>query len=234
MQALDSKPFAVVAHRLGKRLGPENTLQALEASIRAGAEIAEADIRVTRDGTPIVFHDEEIRIPSGAKVRVKEVTFERINEFLPEPPLTLSALLEAAKGRIPLFLEIKDVEAVEPVLDEVESRGMTPDVAIISFHMEALTRALNKIPGIATGILYFKPPGMILECKRIKCRIVLPRYNIATQRSISFAHRLGLKVVVWTINEPTPAKIAASRGADGIATDDPSLLVKVKKELSTM
>ncbi len=232
LQALDSRPFAVIAHRLGGKLGPENTLPALEASIRAGAEIAEADIRITRDGVPVVLHDDEIRIPSGARVKVRELTYERINEFLMEPLLALSSLLKAAKGRIPLFLEIKDVEAVGPVLEEVESETMVLDVAVISFHVEALVKARKMNPSIVTGVVYFRPPGMILECKRIGCRIVLPRYNVATPRAVGFAHRLGLKVATWTINESTLAKLVASRGVDGIATDDPALLAKVKEELS--
>jgi glycerophosphoryl diester phosphodiesterase len=230
--ALDTKPFAVVAHRLGKRLGPENTLRALEASIRSGAEIAEADVRVTRDGVPVIIHDEEVRDPSGVRVRVSDATYERLSELMVEPLLTLSRLLESARGRILLFLELKDVTGVDTVLDEVGSAGMESDVAFISFHEEALVRVKERAPGVPTGLLYFKPPGKILECKRIGCDIVLPRYNVATQRAVRFAHRMGLKVVAWTINEPTLARVVASRGVNGIATDDPPTIIGVRREIS--
>nr|MEB3860280.1 glycerophosphodiester phosphodiesterase [Desulfurococcales archaeon] len=96
LRALDTKPFAVIAHRLGKRLGPENTLRALEASIRSGAEIAEADVRVTRDGVPVIVHDEEVRSPDGSRAKVRESTYELLVSIMGESLLTLSELLERA------------------------------------------------------------------------------------------------------------------------------------------
>jgi Glycerophosphoryl diester phosphodiesterase len=70
------------------------------------------------------------------------------------------------------------------------------------------------------GLLYAKPPGRVVDAKKLGCQIALPRYTLATERAIALAHRLGLYVVAWTVNDPATAAELWRRGVDGIATDD--------------
>jgi glycerophosphoryl diester phosphodiesterase len=50
--------------------------------------------------------------------------------------------------------------------------------------------------------------------------MVLPQYRLATEKAIAFAHRLGLHVVAWTVNDPAAAVRLWGAGVDGVATDD--------------
>jgi glycerophosphoryl diester phosphodiesterase len=62
--------------------------------------------------------------------------------------------------------------------------------------------------------------------------MALPRYPLATMRSIELAHRLGIKVVAWTVNEEKWVRELASRGIDGITTDYPDMAVRLRDTIS--
>ena len=98
---------------------------------------------------------------------------------------------------------------------DIREAGAEKWTAVISFYDEALA----KIPGYK-GLIYAKPPGRVVEAKKLNCLLVLPRYTLATEKAISLAHKLGMYVVAWTVNDPTVALNLWKRGVDGIATDD--------------
>jgi glycerophosphoryl diester phosphodiesterase len=60
---------------------------------------------------------------------------------------------------------------------------------------------------------------------------VLPYYKLATQKAVVFAHHLGLKVVSWTINDEKIALLMYYRKVDGIATDYPDKIIKLRDML---
>ena len=59
----------------------------------------------------------------------------------------------------------------------------------------------------------------------------MPRYPLATEKAVRYAHRLGLRVAAWTVNEERWFLELHRRGVDGIATDYPDLGVKIREEL---
>jgi len=231
-EALSKKPFAVVGHRGSKGTAPENTLRGLDHAIKAGADIAEFDVQATKDGLLVASHDPEIVTDTGERVDIRSVTYEELKEFRVsgERIPTIEEIIEAARDRIALFLEVKNPEDAEAVINLVEGLGARDYVAVISFHREAAAAAAEK--GLWAGIVYFRPPGAIIDAKRLGCRLVLPRYPLATKKAIAFAHRLGLKVVAWTVNDAGVMKELAARGVDAIATDYPELGARVRDELS--
>ena len=100
----------VVAHRAGAALGPENTLEALEASIQAGADMAEVDVRLTRDGVPVLLHDESLLRTAGADRAIEDTDLAQLEELEEETGHeipTLEELFQAAGGRIILMLDLK-------------------------------------------------------------------------------------------------------------------------------
>jgi glycerophosphoryl diester phosphodiesterase len=76
-----------------------------------------------------------------------------------------------------------------------------------------------------------RPHGKIVEAKKLRSQIVLPQWKLGTEKAIAFAHRLGLKVVSWVINDEKTAKEVLSRKADAMATDLPDFLFKFRKSL---
>ncbi|WP_457639775.1 glycerophosphodiester phosphodiesterase [Persephonella sp.] len=232
---LNRKPFCIVGHRGAKGRKPENTLSAVEFGIKAGADIIEVDVRQTKDGTLILLHDPDFKRLTGRALRPSQLDFSFIRESIfidGEPVATLEEVIEAVRGKTGLFVEIKEPETTESVVNLIKNAEVEKQVCIISFYEEALEK-VKKIDGsLQTGLIYMKPPGKIEEAKEVGAEIVLPYYRLATERAVAFAHRMGLKVVSWVINDFEVLKQVYRNGTDCIASDYPDTAVKWREDIT--
>lgn len=234
-ELLSIKPFAVVAHRGASKYEPENTLRALKKAIEMGADIVEVDVRLSKDGVPIVIHDETLDRTTNGSGRVFDYTVEQLRKLdagLGERIPLLSEVLDLVRGNVGLLLELKEVKATEPSLKMVEEENMISQVMFISFHRRALERIEQLRLDAFRGLIYERPGDHIVVAKRMGCTAVAPHYTLATAGAVGFAHRLKLKVNVWTVNDLKTGKTMAKRGVDAITTDRPDLLISLRKELS--
>lgn len=209
----------LVAHRGIPALELENTLQSIQKAIQLGADVVEVDLQRTKDGVFVLSHDDNLERVFGVNLEVSKSSLEELCK-VQKGAYRLARLeeaLELVAGRVGMFLEIKQPEYAIDVLRVVQKLKATDWTAIISFYPEAVERVKGKI---VTGIVYAKPPGMIPEAKKLGCSLVLPKYTLATQKAVDFAHRLKLKVVAWTVNDTKKAEELFKRGVDGVATDD--------------
>ncbi|BCD68516.1 glycerophosphodiester phosphodiesterase [Nitratiruptor sp. YY09-18] len=234
-KALHTKPFGVIAHRGGGLEAPENTIKGIKHAIRIKADIVEVDIRSTKDGELILLHDSDFDRVAGIAKEAKELEFSYIKENIliedSEPVATLVEALEVARGKIAMFLEIKEPEICQKVVELVQEQQMQQNVCIISFYEEVMSEVKRLDSTIATGLVYSYPPGKIPEAKQLGCALVLPHYRIATAKANKFAHHIHLKVGVWTVNEEDLALAMYERGADFVASDYPKMLLKLRKKL---
>ena len=238
IRRLTVKPFAVVGHRGAGGELPENTLKAFERGISAGADVIECDVRETADGELVVVHDPDFKRVAGVDRKVKELTLKEIKEKIriagTEPVPTLREVIETVNGRCGLFVEIKEPETVEKVVKEVVSLSEFPNwIALISFYPEALKRVKEIERELTTGLIYSRPPGGIVTAKEIGAEIVLPRWPLATEKAVRFAHRLKEVVVAWLIDDERSFERALRNGVDAMATDFPSWLAKKRKEVGS-
>ena len=225
-------PFAVIGHRGAKGQAPENSLDALYEAIRSSADIAEFDVQTTRDGVLVASHDPIVTCNDGKRVNIRSANYREVLECAEESRIPrIEDVLSEARGRIGLFLEIKDPSDAAALVKLVREHHALIYVAIISFHEDALRTVKMLEPQLPTGIIYFKPPGKIVDCKKISCSIVLPRYPLATARAVSLAHRLGLYVVAWTVNSESTVWRLWENRVDGIATDYPAWLVALREKV---
>ena len=84
----------------------ENTLPAFEAACRAGVGI-ELDVQLSRDGVPVVFHDDTLERMTGDGRRVDELSLDELRMLMPEIP-TFDEVLTSVNGRVPLLVELKN------------------------------------------------------------------------------------------------------------------------------
>ncbi|WP_457621168.1 glycerophosphodiester phosphodiesterase [Persephonella sp.] len=233
LELLSKKPFSVIGHRGAKGRKPENTISAIEFAIDCGVDVVEIDIRSTRDGELILLHDPDFKRVSGKDISPSQLDYRFIKENITihgEPVATLNEAIEAVKNRVGLFVEIKEVETVEKTVETIKKFRCEDQTAVISFYEEAISKVKKLLPEITTGLIYADPPGKIIEAKKLKAGIVLPGYWLATEKAVDFAHRMGLKVVSWVVNDEEHLKIAVSRKIDAIATDYPDLIVKLREK----
>jgi Glycerophosphoryl diester phosphodiesterase len=188
------------------------------------------DVWKTADDVVVVIHDGAVTAPDGV-LKVKEARWRELSGYRVdgEPIPTLEGALQAVAGRAGVFVEVKDPEAAGLVGDVLRRVGAASWTAVISFHEEALVPLKGLVP---LGLIYAKPPGRIADARRLGLDLVLPHHRLATARAVDFAHRMGLKVVAWTVNDGRTMEGLWSRGVDGIASDDVELAVSVRNKFN--
>lgn len=254
-------PPILGAHRGGGALFPENTLEAFTASRdRFGCRFMEIDTHATRDGVPVVIHDptvdrttdgtgpvlahslEELRrLDAGFRFRGPDSTsWAGRGVRIP----TLDEVLQELQESV-ISIEIKqhDPPMEASVVEAVRRAGMENRVLLGSSRHGAFLRIQALAPEIPsffsfrssiafflaawTGLArWYRPPHNAL--------MIPPEYGpfrLVTQGIVRTAHRLGLPVIVWTINEPAEMERLLRLGVDGIITDRPDLLAAVIKKL---
>ncbi len=255
-------PFPrVIAHRGGAGAFPENTLAAFRASAALGVPYAELDIHATRDGVVVVAHDPDLRRTCGRDGLISALDYRELasadagftftfggrfpfrGQDLKIP--TLEEVFEACPGQR-FIIEIKQTapSVVAAMLEVIERRGMGRRVLIASEHQAPLDEMRALRPGLPTsfsaleiarlfaalssgGIGDYRPPADALQ--------IPPRYEameLATPPSVAAAHRLGIELHVWTVNEEREMRALLAMGVDGILTDFPDRLLRVTGMLS--
>jgi glycerophosphoryl diester phosphodiesterase len=231
---LSRTPFAVVGHRGAASLEPENTIKSIKRAISLGVDVVEVDVRATRDSRLILLHDEDFTRISGIKVRVHDLTAGEVlsrvkirGEKIP----TLEEALAVVDGKVGVFIDYKEESTyyVGDLVDVIRKTGASEWVAVISFKEDVLRKVKELNPHVEIGISYDRPPIRVLEGKKLGCSIMLPHYKLATRRTVELAHKLGLKVVAWTVNDLKVARELVSQGIDAIASDRPDLIIKLKE-----
>lgn len=246
---------AVIAHRGGAGIAPENTLLAFAAGL-AYSEALELDVRLTADGQLVVIHDETVDRTTSGTGRVRELTVAQLKEldagywFTPdgvnypyrgrgvEIPL-LSEVLDAFPD-VSLIIEIKDEdeEAARALAALLAEKGRAERVVVGSFNdrvIAAFRRASPQTPttaamGEAVRFLVLSRLGLdSLVRVPWQSLSVPPRYGplpVISSGLIEAAHRKGVPVHAWTINDLDEARRLAALGVDGIITDYPDRILE--------
>lgn len=210
----------------------ENTLAAVEAAIERGYAI-ECDIQITRDGEPIVFHDDTLdRLTDAegpvAKRTLAELRTARVRGSDASIP-TLAELLALVAGRVPLFIELKssftgDVTPARIVASSLaDYRG---PAAVMSFDSHQLTAMRRRAPAVPRGMLSCRFDASQWPClsplRRRMSRWLLaaaairPSFVAYDVRALPASaplllrHAWGLPLLAWTVRTPADRTIAAS------------------------
>ena len=225
--------FFVVAHRGASGYEPENTVRAVKKAIEIGADAVEVDVRLTKDGYPIIMHDDTVDRTTNGTGKVSELTLNEIRKLdagKGEKVPLLEEVLDVVRNKALLVIEIKVPEAAIPSLELVEKKNMIDEVIFVSFSAESLEIIKSRNPSAHIGLIYTKPSDSIVLAKRIGCEVVLPFYRLATERAVAFAHRLKMLVIAWTVDDLKTAKLLKRRGVDGIASNYPDRIICLRDQ----
>jgi glycerophosphoryl diester phosphodiesterase len=249
-----------LAHRGASARAPENTLEAFRAAVEAGAGGLELDVHMTLDGEIVVIHDPTVDRTTNGSGDVAQMTLGEIQaldagyRFSPDGDSTypyrglrvprLAEVYEEFPG-VPVNIEIKRAQpgVEEAVLEVIRDAGAASRTLVASNRHEVVRR-FRRISGgsISTAasrreIAHF----YVLSRLRLE-RLYRPAYDalqvppehrgmkVVTPRFLEAAHDRGVRVDVWTINEPDEMRRMLDLGADGVMTDCPEELVRVLGE----
>ncbi|MEM2201774.1 MAG: glycerophosphodiester phosphodiesterase [Ignisphaera sp.] len=223
----------IIAHRGASAYEPENTLTAFRRAVAMGTDAVEFDVRRSKDGVPVVVHDEDLKRIAGVDKRVSDLTLEELKkikvlgrEFIP----TLDEVLSEFGNKIPLFVEVKDEGIEDKITESIKVYGVYDNVLIISFNYNVLAKIKETLSRIDVGLLTYRYPLPLSEAVKLKAFALLPRYNIVNPRTVKELHAKNLKVYTWTINDASIALKVISYGVDGFATDNPLIKSYINKQ----
>jgi glycerophosphoryl diester phosphodiesterase len=252
---LDPLARPVIGHRGNRAHAPENTLESLLEAVALGADALEFDLRVSRDGQLVVFHDPTLerttdgrgpvdqhsvaelkRLDAGAKFtrdggrsfpwRGRGVTVSTFDE-----------VVEALPRHLPCIIELKTPSATEPLRQAVRRHGLAARIIVAGFDPKA-TRPLRGA-GFALGastpdVVTLLPQALLrlrATPRQVQALCIPQRWNGLPVPIPALARTLrgsGAVIHVWTVNEPSEALQLWRAGVQGIISDDPALMLATR------
>lgn len=229
-------PLAV-AHRGGARLAAENTVDAFERSHALGLRYLETDVRLTRDGHLVAFHDDHLRRVTGRAGRVRDHTLADLQTMsvLGGAPIAALADVLATYTDTCFTIDVKESAAVEPLARLLSDLGAAPRVCVAASHgswLRALVGATG--PALTTALpwrhvaqLASRGPFGHLDAAFAHLPLRLGRLPVFRDDLVARAHDAGIRVLVWTVDDPDTMHRLLDHGVDGIITDRPDVLREV-------
>ena len=134
------------------------------------------------------------------------------------------------------LIEIKQGVQADPdieakVLEEIHRTEAESLTTVISFRLATLRRVRALDSNIPLGLDFTRPLLAIRRAKFVGARVALPHWALATPRFIRRAHKAGLQVYAWTVNQPAAMQRKTLHGVDGILTNYPARLAEVRAGL---
>lgn len=236
------KHIAIFGHRGAPTEAPENTMASFRRAAAAGAAGVELDLRRTREGRVVVFHDRKLDRTTDGSGRVDSFSEDELLEldagswfgarFAGERIPTLDDALQwAAAENIRLDLELKDTEIEEFVVRRVRAFEMQDNVLLSSWNVKSLLEARELDPAIRIAPILVAGFRLKKIVDGIKPACVLLWSGPAlTQGIVAGAKKLGVPVIAWLVNSPPLLGRVRSRGAAGIITDEAALICQAAKK----
>ena len=223
------------AHRgLHSDGAPENSMAAFKAAVRHGFGI-ELDVRLSKDGELVVFHDDDLERVVGSRGAVKDFTADELSKMrlmgTGEGIPRFADVLKMVDGRVPLLVEIKELpnDSAVSVAAAKMLKGYKGPYIIESFNPLSLMRVAKILPKVPRGILsqrylnypqYRSPLYLALQAlllNRIcKPTFVAYHHRHASSISLKLARLLGAVTYAWTVRSPEEESVAFANCFDSV------------------
>ncbi len=236
----------IFAHRGFSGEYPENTMLAFRKAYETGCDGIELDVQLTKDGVPVIMHDETIDRTTDGKGNLRDYTYEQLCRFdcsgkfagkygFQQIP-TLREYLEWVKDTdLITNIELKNSvfyyrgleEKVLALVDQYRLRGR---ILFSSFSHVSVLKCKQLAPEIPAGFLQEDPfdnAGWYAKDHQVEC--YHPGKKILSKEQVKECHAQGIQVNVWTINKKKDIRKMVKWKVDGIITNYPD---RVRKEIS--
>lgn len=231
----------IIAHRGASAAAPENTLAAFRRALAISVDAVELDVHLSSDGEPVVIHDPSLGRTTEGSGLVKDLTVAALRrldagrwfgeQFAGERIPTLAEALEILRT-MRVIIEIKNGPIYYPhiagcVATVIRAAGHR-SITVSSFDHHALLQIRAASPEIETAALFSaRPVDAVRLARDAQAQCLHPHWAFATPDLIDAAHAAGLRVEVWTVDDPADMAEMARRKVDGIMTNAPDRLREV-------
>jgi glycerophosphoryl diester phosphodiesterase len=242
----------VVAHRGASSTHPENTLEAFDAALEAGAHAVELDVRVCADGVAVVMHDPNVSRATDGQGLVGQMSLREIKRLdaggggrsRVEVP-TVAEVLELVSGRGGVNLEIKNIPgqpdydasregALTAAVHDLDATSFSGPVLVSSFNPSTIARCRELAPDIPTGFLTIAavdPDSALAHAVSGGHAFLLPQVEAvvgAGRDLIERAHDARIRVASWTVDDEARIRLLFEWGIDALASNEPALALAVR------
>jgi len=235
----------IIGHRGARTNAPENTLAGLRRAHEEGASWVEFDVKLTKDGVPILIHDDTLERTSNGRGAVRDLTLAGIKlvdagcpaqfgdrfkgERIPTLEEALQLLLELRMG---FNMEIKPCPGLERETSRIALAvvqrhwpSQAPVPVVSSFKRASLEAARDAAPAMPRGYLVDSlGRGWVAAAKALGCATIHPGFRSLTAAQVALAKANGFPVLVWTVNEPRRAVELRRWGVDSLISDVPGAI----------
>ena len=202
------KNILLIAHRGANKIAPENTIKAFQKAIDLKADYVEFDIHMSKDGKIVIMHDENTARTTGHKGIIREMTLAELKKLdcgEGEKIPTLDELIEIAKGKISLQLEIKAPGTAKKIVDILRKADLIESTIISSFDHDELLKVQKIEPKLklAALIIGVKKNKTIKEAIEHQFYAIHPLYRFVNNKFLEIAHNNNIKINAWTVDSPS-------------------------------
>ena len=254
---VDLRARLVIGHRGNAAYAPENTFESFDQALTLGVDALEFDVRLSRDGVPVVIHDPSLARTAGRREAVASMTAAELEHVDVGATFTrdrgetfpyrgrgltvprLDAVL-ARYPRTPLLIEVKVPGARVVVADSLDKAKATARVVIASMSQLAIMPFRGgALPTGASGndvvrLLWLMLRGTV-PSRLPYAALCIPRWYNGIRLPVASiaraARRAGTVTHVWTIDHPRVAKRLWAAGIHGIVTNDPATMLRARQDL---
>ena len=218
---------ATIAHKASGVGAPENTLAGIDAAFRAGSTHVEVDIRISKDGHPVLMHDWTVDRTTNGRGFVAQHTLAELSKLdagAGEPVPTLTAAIAAAAGRGRLLLDVKESHAPAAIARAIKQIASPGDKIWIYVHtsraaLRTYQDTLPNVPKVFGSVPRAYDAASLEELAAFGVVGFDIQWGEIPAAFVQAAHKVGLFVFAYTINDPEQMRGAIQLGIDGMETD---------------
>ncbi len=227
----------IIAHRGASSYAFENTLDSFRKATEFGADMIELDVRMTRDGHLIVFHDSTLDRLTDSSGLVQYFTLQDLKKIKihGEAIPTLREVIELTKGKTNYNIEIKNIPSrgVKKLIEILDKYDLRYKIIASSFQRKIVSE-LKKIDNqIKTALLcWYLRESNIKFAKENDIKYIHPFYGFLSKNKIEGVHNQGIKINTWTVNTGLDLRWLMQLGIDGVITNRPDMAKAVLGKLT--
>ncbi len=220
----------IFGHRGACGHAPENTLASFRKALELGVPGFEFDIQLSKDGQPMVIHDDTLERTTNGIGAVSDYSYAELQQFDAgngEKIPHLDDIFALADKACELFIEIKAENAAVIVAATIKKwvkKGWRYDqISVVSFNHQQLAEIKKIDPQIRVGATFVGIPQSLAQIATdIDSYSLNPAIHHTNQALVDDAHARGLKVFCWTVNDARTFAMAKALGVDGVFSDVPN------------
>lgn len=236
----------IFAHRGFSGKYPENTMVAFQKAVELGCDGIELDVQLSKDGIPVIIHDENLRRTAGRPGFIKDFTYRELKRF------DVSCGADADQGINQIlslkeyFAYIRDYDVItnielknglfryegmeKKVVSLVKNFKIEEKVIFSSFNHQSMALCKKILPAVKCGLLTSSwMVGAGAYVKQCGVEYLNPLFTFMTEENMRELRQNQAGAYVWTVDDPAEMARLANLGADGVISNRPDLFPSLQK-----